>query len=222
MKVGLGAVHQARVQRPVGVLAERLVGVVVGGLRAGRRGGRVVVVVLDAGVARGLGGGVGGAPALGGEVGGAARLREERGARVEGRVGDAAVEVQRRPALDQLAGPAELVALGVVGLVAGHQGEVHGVAHAVPLRHDAAGHEAVDLPDRGVDHERVERLLGPPRGAGAGVGELDPGRRFLVGELEVGQLGEVGERAAPGLAAALRGVRRPGRGRCSPRSPAGR
>ena len=36
------------------------------------------------------------------------------------------------------------------------------------------------------------------------VGELDARRRLLVGELEVGELAEVGERAAPVRAARLR------------------
>ena len=61
--------------------------------------------------------------------------------------------------------------------------------------------EQVHLADRPVDDERLQRLLrAPGRGGEAGrllVGELDARRGLLVGELEVGQLAHVCERAAP-------------------------
>ncbi len=117
-------------------------------------------------------------------------------------VGQARVEVEGHAALQERPRPDHLVALHVVGLVARQHREVHRVADAVALRHRAVGGEPVDLPDRVVDHERGQGLPGTPgRGctalAGDLVQELHPRRRLLVGELEVGQLGEVGERATP-------------------------
>ena len=85
-----------------------------------------------------------------------------------------------------------------VGLVAGDQREAHRRTAAVPLLHGAGAGEQVHLADRPVDDERLQRLLRAPRRGGARrlrLRELNPGRRLLVGELEVGELAEIGQRA---------------------------
>ena len=185
----LRTVHEARIRGPVGPRGLRRVGVVEVWVRALV----VVVVVLDAGVLRGLG-----------EVGrgraGTPRSSGWASGSQSAGFGAAAVRVERA-ALEQRPGPQDLVALHVVGLVAGEQREVHRRPAAVPLLHRARAREQVHLADRPVDDEGLERLLRAARGGREArwllLGELDPRRRLLVGELEVGQLPEVGQRAAP-------------------------
>ena len=142
----------------------------------------VVVVVLDAGVARRLGGA------------GDDSRRAER-VRVAARV-DAAPGVDG-PALGEAQDPLGLVELLVVGDVAGIDDEVHRAGSAAARRHGAGRRERVDLADHRVVDVRVERLPGAPGGVHRRprrVDELDPRRALLIGELEVGELAEVGDR----------------------------
>ena len=180
----LRPVHQARVFGPGGVRAGRAVGVV----ELGEGALEVVVVVLDAGVAGGLGGA------------GDEQVRAEQ-VRV-GRFVDAAVGVERA-ALEQGPHPERLVELLAVGRVAGVDREVHRAVRAAAVGDRAGRGELVDLADHRLVDLRLERLPGPPGGAEGEVergrervDDLDPGRRLLVGELEVGELAEVDERGA--------------------------
>ncbi len=195
----LGPVHQPDVLRPVGVVALGLVGVVVQRAGGGRR---VIVVVLDARVPATLLGGRRSAPLLGDEEG-AARPEAAWVGVVRGIV-EAAVEVEWGVrALEQIADPARLVQLLIVGLIAGQQREVHGVEGAVALRNRAGIGEFVDLADRRLHLKGREALLRAPGRGGGWISELDTGGRLLVGELEVGHLTEVRQRLAPILATGL-------------------
>ena len=179
----LRPVHQPGVLRPRGKLAERLVGI-----PEVRRLG-VVVVVLHAGVARGLV-----------DPGGSGRaLRVVLG------IGRARVGVQA-PAVEQRLDPRHLVALRVVRVVARYQGQAHPRAAAVAGADRARVGELVHLADRVVDHVGHERLLWAPRRVEQRVGlvdDLHPRRRLLVGELEVRELAEVQQRAPARLAGRL-------------------
>ena len=186
----LRAIHQARPSGPVREIALRLVRV-----PERSRVGRLVSEVLHAGVDR-LG-------SLAEPVAQRERGVGYRAALVVG-ASDAAVGRERRAALEQLAHPYVLVVLLVVGVVAGRQREVHAGSRAARLRDRARGRESVDLPDRRVDRVRAERLHRAPGARSERVGELDARRRLLVGELEVAQLGEVGQRGAPRFPARLR------------------
>jgi hypothetical protein len=148
----------------------------------------VVVVVLDAGVAGGLGG------AWHEEVG-------AEGVRV-GRLVDTAVGIQRT-ALEQGADPERLVQLLAVGGVAGVDRQVHGAVGAAAVGDRTRRCELIDLADHRLAGLWLERLPGAPGGAEREVqrsreriDHLDPGRRLLIGQLEVGELAEVDERGA--------------------------
>ncbi len=188
----LGPVHQARVGGPLVEEAGRLVGVVE---VAAAVADLVVVVVLDAGVALRL-------------VVRTALQRElvERLALGVVVLALAAVRVDRPAALDQVARPEVLVQLLVVGLVAGDEREVHQRPEAAARAVRAGLREVGQLAHRRVDHERHQRLLRAPRveTGRAVVEQLDARRRLLVRELEVAELGEVGERAPPLAAVHLR------------------
>src|SRR5829696_7061850 len=168
----LRAVHQASVSRPVDVSASRLVRVV-----ERRRVDGLVAEVLHAGI-------YGLVRQSAEEL---SALERDSGYRAALRIArlDAAVGAERRAALQELADPDVLVVLLVVGVVAGRQREVHARSRAARLCDRARAREAVDLSNRGVDRERVERLLRTPRARRERVGGLDTRRRLLVGELEV-------------------------------------
>ncbi len=192
----LGAVHQARPSREGAVVgAERVVRVPV----VGRPEAEVVVVLhahvgrLVRDLARGL-------------------AREQLGAR-RGRALrvvalEPAVRRERRAALDELAHPDGLVVLLVVGLVPGQEREVHRGAPPGRLPVRAGGRERVHLPEAVVDPPRMERLVRPVGAVRAPVDELHPRRRLLVRQLEVRELREVRDRAAPAGASGLRRRRR--------------
>ena len=186
----LRAVDEGRVGRPVGEVADGRVRVVVLGIRPLE----VVTEVLDAGVVR-RGVAVGDQPE-----------RVEPGAdRIAGgRRVDAAARVERA-ALHQGPDPLGLVQLLAVCEVAGADGELHRREAAVARGHGACRRERVQLPDHRVVDLRVERLVWADRGRERPrVDELDARRRFLVGELEVGELPEVQHRLTPVGAPALR------------------
>ena len=188
----LGAVHQARVGGPAGERARRRVGVVE--LR--RRALDVVVVVLDAGV---VAGGFG-----------RRRSRAERAAqaRVAEVAGSTPLFGFERAALEQRPHPLGLVQLLAVGRVAGVDREVHR-----PVR--VPSPSAIGLAPANAFIWRIiaSSICGfiaslgrqaALNGDGLSiVDELDPRRRFLVGELEVRELAEVGERGASRIAAGL-------------------
>ena len=177
----LRTIQQPRVPRPRRVAAQRLLRVVEVLVVE-----QVVVVVLHARVV--------------------ARVveRSPRRAGAGAQVARPAVGVER-PALEQPDDPLGLVALHVVGEVAGHHRVQHPRAAAAALGDRAAGDEAVQLADRPLHLVGHERLLRAPRRTRRPrrvlIEELDPRGRLLVGELEVGDLAEVDERAAARLTA---------------------
>jgi hypothetical protein len=116
---------------------------------------------------------------------------------------------RHHPALEQGEERLQLVPLRVVDRVPGGHGQLQGQAGRRTPHGGESAHGGVD----GVHRERLLRALhgqdlGVPGVGEAGVEELEPGRRLDVGQLQVGDMDQAGQRTAGPL---LAGLGRPGR-----------